>query len=221
MKLVYPEIQSVFHFGNGFFPSAVIENQSLFYRFVKDLNDQCQGESGNAVLSRNDNPIAICGNLELLTNFFPFEINRKKLISKIITKLEQQAVAPEFYEKSQYLLGNIERFIFDLAFQNDFDLEVSKLSVSVLLKSAGICLKENNLSLSENILTYMELMRNNSLASVFVLVNLRSLLDDDTTERFISTCCAYEYNIMLIDNHEYRKLSKEKRIVIDADFCEF
>lgn len=70
-------------------------------------------------------------------------------------------------------------------------------------------------------LTYMELMRANALASVFVFVNLRSLLDDETMEKFTATCCSNEYNIMLIDNREYNKLSLEKRTVIDSDLCEF
>lgn len=221
MKLVYPEIQSVFHFGNGFFPSVVIENPSLFYRFINDLYNQCSGESGSAVLSLNDAPISICGNLELLTDFFSFDINRKNLLAKIAAKLEKQALSPECYERSQHLLSNIEKFIFDLAFQNDFNVEFPRLSISTLLKSAGICLKEDDLFLPEKILTYMELMRNNNLASVFILVNLRSILDEETMEKFIVTCCSHEYNIMLADNHEYCKLSKEKRTTIDIDLCEF
>lgn len=221
MKLVHPEIQTVFQFKTGHFPALVIENPTFFYRFTDDLCRQYNGESGDAVLSFDDHPVAISGNLELHTNFFPFEINRKNLITKITSRLEKQALSAEFYERSQHLLGDIENLLLDLAFQNDFEVEFSKLSMSGLLKAAGIYLKEDDLPLAEKILTYMELMRANALASVFVFVNLRSLLDDETMEKFTVTCCSHEYNIMLIDNREYNKLSLEKRTVIDSDLCEF
>ncbi len=157
----------------------------------------------------------------MLTNFFPFEINRKNLITKITSRLEKQALSAEFYERSQQLLGDIENLLLDLAFQNDFEVEFSKLSISTLLKSAGVYLKADDLPLAEKILTYMELMRANVLASIFVFVNLRSLLDDETMANFTSTCYSHEYNIMLVDNREYNKLSFEKRTVIDIDLCEF
>ena len=221
MKLAYPEIQTVFQFGDGKFPSVVIENPNFFYRFVNDLYCQYNGESGEAVLSEKDVPISILGNLELLTNFFPFELNRKPLLTKISAKLEKSSLSPEFYARSQQLIGNIENFILDLAFQNDLDLKFSKLSVSGILKSAGICLQEDDLTLAEKILTYMELMRANRLASLFVFVNLRSFADTETMEKFTDSCCRHEYNIMLIDNREYERLSLENRTVIDIDLCEF
>ena len=221
MKLVYPEIQTVLQFGDGKFPSVVIENPNLFYRFIDDLFRQYNGESGEAVLSENDVPISISGNLELMTNFFPFEINRKNLLAKISAQLEKSALAPEFFERGQQLVSTVENFMLDLEFKNDLDLEFPKLSVSGILKSAGIYLKEDDLPLAEKILTYMELMLANNLASVFVFVNLRSVMDKETMEKFTVTCSAHEYNIMLIDNREYEKLSLETRTVIDIDLCEF
>ena len=221
MKLVYPEIDTVFHFGDGTFSSVIIENQNLFYRFTDDLYRQCCGESGKSILSAEDNTLSIAGNLELLTDFFPFEINRKTLLNKIIAKMEKSACGTEFYETSQHLLGQIEKLICDLAFQNDLELEMPRLSISSLMKSAGICLKEDYPSLAEKILVYLDLMTAHGLASVFVFVNLRSFLDYKTLESFTDTCCRKEYNILLIDNKEYDKLSREKRTVIDVDLCEF
>lgn len=221
MILAYPEIQTVFQFGKGNFPAIVIENPNLFYHFIDDLYRQCNGENGDAVLAKNDVPISISDNLELVTNYFPFEINRKSLLTKITAKLEKASLAPEFFERSQQIISSIENFILDLAFQNDLDLEYPKLSMPGILKSAGICLKEDDLPLAEKILTYMELMRSFSAASIFVFVNLRSVMDNDMLEKFTATCCTHEYNIMLIDNREYNKLSLEKRTVVDIDLCEF
>ena len=122
MKLFYPEMQTVFQFGQRDFPSLVIENPNLFYRFIDDLFCQYNGNGGEAVLSEKDIPISISDNLELVTNFFPFELNRKNLLTKISAKLEKTSLAPEFFARSQEIISNIENFMFDLAFQNDLDL---------------------------------------------------------------------------------------------------
>ena len=220
MKLVYPEIESVIKFNNGTFPSLVIENPSLFYRFIDDLHRQSRGEDGPVVLSVDEKPIPVSSNLDLISDFFPFEINKKTLLNKILGKMEKQAASQEFYERSQQILGSIEKLIYDLAFQNDLELEPERLSVSSLLKSAGIQLKEDYPDLAEKLLVYMDLMNDNGLASVFVFVNLRSFFDDSALEMFTDSCCRKEHNILLVDNKVYKKLSREERLLIDNDLCE-
>lgn len=220
MKLAYPEIESVINFNKGTFPSLVIENPCLFYRFINELHCQSCGEDGSVVLSIDEKPIPVSGNLDLISDFFPFEINRKTLLNKILSKMEKQAMSQEFYERSQQILGNIEKLIYDLAFQNDLELEPERLSMSSLLKSTGIILKENYPDLAEKILVYMDLMSENGLASIFVFVNLRSFLDDTAIELFTESCCRKEHNILLVDNKVYKKLSREERLLIDNDLCE-
>ena len=134
--------------------------------------------------------------------------------------MEKQAMSQEFYERSQQILGNIEKLIYDLAFQNDLELEPERLSMSSLLKSTGIILKEDYPDLAEKILVYMDLMSENGLASVFVFVNLRSFLDDTAIELFTESCCRKEHNILLVDNKVYKKRSREERLLIDNDLCE-
>ena len=220
MKLAYPEIEFVIKFNNGTFPSLVIENPKLFYRFIDDLHRQSCGADGPVILSVDEKPIPVSSNLDLITDFFPFEINKKTLLNKIFGKMEKQAVSQEFYERSQQILGSIEKLIYDLAFQNDLELEPERLSVSSLLKSAGIQLKEDYPDLAEKLLVYMDLMNDNGLASVFVFVNLRSFLDDSALELFTDSCCRKEHNILLVDNKVYKKLSREERLLIDNDLCE-
>ena len=220
MKLVFPEIESIIRFSNANFPAVIIENPGLFYRFVDDLYLQCCGEDGESVLSIGENPIPIAGNLDLLSAFFPFEINRKILLNKIISQMEKQATSSAFYERSQQLLGTVEKLIYDLAFQNDLELEPARLSIASLLKSSGIMLKEDYPNLAEKLLVYMDLMSDYGLASVFVLVNLRAFMDEETIELFTDSCCRKEYNILLLDNKAYKKLTREERLIIDRDLCE-
>ena len=100
MKLVYPDIETHLVFEEGSFPALIIENQNLFFNFIDDISRQINSESGNAVLSSDNTPIPISGNIDLLTDFFSFEINRKNLLTKIIADLEKHAVAEDFGNRS-------------------------------------------------------------------------------------------------------------------------
>jgi len=220
MKLIHPEIETVFCFGEGVFHSIVIENVDFFYRFVGDLFRQCCGEDGPAVLSIDDEPVALSGNLDLLTNFFPFEINRKILVNKITAKLEKSALSSDFFERSQNLVAHVEKLVYDLAFQNDLEVQLPHLSISSLIKSSGVCLNEDYSSLAEKLLVYMDLMTANDLARLFVLVNVRSLLNHREMEELVCSCCRKGFKILLVDNKPYAELSRERRTVIDSDLCE-
>ena len=221
MKLVFPEFETPLHFAEGSFPSVVIENHGLFYRFVEDLHRQTCGEEGVAVLSSDDEPIPFPEHLDLVTEFFPFAINRKALLNKVIAELGKRALAPEFYARSQQLFSQVENLIRDLAFLEDLELDLPPFSAGALLKAAGVSLKEDYPSLAEKMLVYMDLMTGYGLAEVFVFVNLRCLLEDSVMELFTDSCCRKGYDILLVDSHAYSKLARERRTVIDAELCEF
>lgn len=220
MKLSYPDFFQPILFQKGYFPSLVIENSALFYRFVHDLYCQSHGDDGAAVLSKNDTPITIAGNLNLLTDFFSFEINHKNLLNKIIASLEKQALSPEFYNKTQLLLGQVENLLYDIAFQDEIDVIFSHLSFSSLLKATGPRVKEDYQTLAEKILVYMDLMTMYGLAEIFVLVNCRSVLDLKNLDALVDTCCKKEYRILLVDSTVHPKLLREQRTIIDNDLCE-
>ena len=220
MKLVYPDIETHLVFEDGSFPALIIENQNLFFNFIDDISRQINNESGNAVLSSDNTPIPISGNIDLLTDFFSFGINRKNLLTKIISDLEKQAVDEDFFETSQQLLGKVEKWVIDLAFCADIDVDLPKLSISSLLKSTGLCIKDDFVSLPEKLLTYIDLATRYKLCQIFIFVNLRSFLDYDTISQFTESCCLHGHKILLLDNCAYPRIYREQRTIIDTDLCE-
>ena len=95
-------------------------------------------------------------------------------MTKIIADLEKHAVAEDFLETGQQLLGKVEKWVIDLAFCADIDVDLPKLSISSLLKSTGLCIKDDFVSLPEKLLTYIDLATRYKLCQIFVFVNLRS-----------------------------------------------
>ncbi len=220
MKLAYPEIQKVFDTEEELVNSIVIENQELFLELCSDLYMQTQGFDGKAVLSSNDKPIEIAKNLEFLNQFVPFEINRKNLITKLNSAAEKIAVSPEFYEATMAELSGIERYLFDLINELSGNIECAKLSVSAIIKAAGLQFAEDYDSLCEKVIDYMELVRSYDKNRLFVLVNFRSYVKDSECDAFLDTVHRQQFNVIMIENTEHTLLKNEARYIIDKDLCE-
>ena len=220
MKLVYPALQTAILLSTDCINSVIIEEPGFFYEFVKDLKRQWEGMDGQAVLSGNDETLEISKNMELIIDGINFEINQKTLLNKVLSVLDKTGRSEEYIEKSQRLLAEIERYIYDLSFNFDIELQCDKISIAQILKSAGISIISEYSRLTEVLYSYMQLVREFDRDKVFVFVNLRSFVKEEELQDFADTVLAHEYRVLLLDNHVYPNLTVERRLIVDADLCE-
>ena len=59
---------------------------------LNDINDQIEGETGFSVISCNAKLISFAKQATMITEFVPFEMNRKELISKLYAHLKKCSV---------------------------------------------------------------------------------------------------------------------------------
>lgn len=220
MKLVYPTLQTPIMLSNDCLNSMIIEEPGFFYEIVKDLKQQWEGMDGRAVLSENDEPVEIRKNLELVIDCIDFEINQKTLLTKVLSALERVGRSEDYIEKTQQLLAEIERYIYDVSFDFDVEIQCDKMSIAQILKAAGIRIVSEYDKLTEILYSYMQLVREFDGDKVFVFVNLRSFVKMDELQDFADTVLAHRYRVLLLDNHAYPSLSMEKRLIVDTDLCE-
>ena len=220
MKLVYPTLQTPIMLSNDCINSVIIEEPGYFYGIVKDLKEQWEGMDGRAVLSENDEPVEIRKNLELVIDCIDFEINQKTLLTKVLSALERTGRSEDYIEKTQRLLAEIERYIYDVSFDFDVEIQCDKVSIAQILKAAGIRIISEYDKLTEVLYSYMQLVREFDGDKVFAFVNLRSFVKTEELQDFADTVLAHGYRVLLLDNHAYSSLSMEKRLIVDKDLCE-
>lgn len=220
MKLVYPTLQTPIVLSTDCINSVIIEAPGYFYELVKDLKVQWEGMDGRAVLSENDEPVEIRKNLELIIDCIDFEINQKTLLTKVLSALERVGRSEEYIEKTQKLLAEIERYIYDVSFDFDVEIQCDKMAIAQILKAAGIRIISEYDKLTEILYSYMQLVREFDGDKVFAFVNLRSFVELEELQDFADTVLAHGYRVLLLDNHAYPRLSMEKRLIVDTDLCE-
>ncbi|MGN0504388.1 MAG: type II-A CRISPR-associated protein Csn2 [Ruminococcus sp.] len=219
MKFVYPEIDCVFDTDCGTINTLVIENQKLMYSLIDDIQKQLLGFDGRSVLSENDKILSLDKELELIDRFIPFDINSKALVSKIAADLEKKAISDEWYSRTCESISIIQSLLSSLAFDYSCNIEFSKIGIGSVIKASGIEICDEYNSLGEKIIDYLELVQEFVGKKLFVTVNLRSYISDKEAELFMQTALLHEFNVFMIENCEHKRLSYEKRLIIDADLC--
>ena len=220
MKLVSPLFSTPLCFTEGEILSLVIENQTCFRRFLSDLYSQAEGLDGNAILSRNNKPVVISKSVEILDEYINFDMNRKPLLSKISSFLESEAVNATNYERTQFLLSEWERYIYDLSFSLPCNVSCSKLSISSLLKAGGLSVTLDTKDVLESIIQYMNTIRDLDTEKLYVFINLRSYYSDEKMNAFCETASFHKHTILLVESVARPSLKREKRLTIDKDWCE-
>lgn len=224
MKFAYSDISGVFEWDNRLVPTLVIEDQTFFSRFLKDIYLSFDGVKTPVVLSVDDKPVDMSKYAEVIIDFINFDINRKPLINKICTALERIAVSSEHYVNTQRLLLEIERSVANWSFDFSCDIIANKISVSNIIRAIGIELSNDysgNGADAERIIDYMELVREFEHEKLFVMVNMRSYFSDSVIESFLETVLSHEYKVLLVDSKSHSRLKTEKRLTVDCDLCEF
>ncbi len=221
MKLVYGEMGHVLTFEAGYAVELVVENRTMFRRMVNDFYLQLDGLSGGFVLSVEEKPVEISRSADMVTQFAPFDINRKSLLTKLCSFLERQAQLPEYYMESLQLLDRMELLVERLSEGLSVELQCGKLAIGPILRAIGIEISEEGKGDLERLFDYMNLVRDLDRDRLFVLVNARTFFPDEEMRLFLKTVCAHDFKLLLLESTASPSLPDLKRYVIDEDLCEF
>lgn len=219
MKIIVPHVDYVFDCAGEKMCSIIIENQKLLYFVINDIQEQIQGEDGKTVLSEDNQVLPVSKCAELITQFTPFEMNHKNLISKVVSKMQKVAVDEQHYLKTQQMLSEWERYLMEISIDLVGNFNFSKTLTDTLIKSAGVEFDDTYESLAEKIIDYFELVQEYDRRKLFIVVNLRSYLSDEEMNIFIRDVLARNIQVLLLESSERALLSNEKRYIVDADLC--
>lgn len=219
MKIILPQIDYVFDCSGDGCSSIIIENQNAFYNIVADICNQIAGEEGQSVLSEDNKTLSIAKYGELISQFVPFDINQKNLLTKITTQMQHIAVDESHYMRTNELMGMLERYFMELSVEMVGNLDFQKVTADAMIKASGVHIDDIYDNLGEKLLDYFELVQEYDERKLFVLVNVRSYISDAEMKLFLESVLAREVQILMLEGSEHSLLEKEKRHIVDADMC--
>lgn len=220
MKLVHPNIDQHILIEENKIPLLIVENQKCFASFARSFHEQINGESGNFVLSHENEPLAMDKKMVLIPTLVPFEINQRTHINKLYQRLKDVANDGRHYVETQNLIQSLEGYIYSLENDLDFGVELGEnFDISTIFKGFSVKLAVQG-NLAEQLIDYMQITNDLLGEKIYVIINLRSFLDDFETELFYQTILAKKHHVLLLESSSHKPLLYENRIIIDEDLCE-
>lgn len=221
MKLAYKNMEHILDFNEGHINELVIENKTMFYQLINSMMMQIEGMHGDCILSVDDRPVEFSKYADISVQFAPFELNRKSLLTKLYSSLEKKSQSPEICTKTTEILGELERYVFQLSDELPFEINCRRIAVGPIIKALAPEIEDDDKKPLEKIFTYMELMRELDRDKLFIMVNMRSYFTDEDMEIFAESVCLHDFKVLLLEAVEFPQIKHSKRFVVDNDLCEF
>ena len=220
MMIAYPEADICLEISEDKIPTFVIENQHMFYNMISDIRSQLDGNKGEVILSEDHIPLDMRKTADLLTQFVPFTVNQKELITKLYAVLKKKAVDEKMYQYTQEIYRAIGEYLYQLIEdeENELDITIPE-DITGILKAFDVRFDDSELTLPEKLLEYMLSASELRGHRLFITVNLRSYLTDRETEEFFQSLLLKKIRLMCIESADHPRLINEEVIIIDKDMC--
>lgn len=221
MKLVKPDFLTPFNLYDDKINLLIIENKNTFYGFINELYDLIQDKQSNIVLSKNNIPVKVSSEVELITQFIPFEINNKKILTRLYNKLSNTSVDMDIITDTYNIEMEIQSYIIKLCDNYSFELEFdNNIDIKALLKAVNLKFSENYENLSEKLFEYMTNIRELEGEKLFVLVNFSLYISDEDLQLFFETAVNHRFYLLLIESYNNILGKNINKRIIDNDLCE-
>jgi len=219
MNLVTPFFTGEIKIDTDAVTALVIENPKVFYGIVQDIYLQISGEEGNCVLSNEKGILKFSKVADLTTSFVPFELNEKRLITKINAVLEQEAMGDVHYGETMEILSRIEQFADVLSEGLPYQLYFPGINIGSIVKMLGAVVEDDSESEMERVFQYMQMVRSLLGDKLFIFVNMFSFFERAKLQLFFETAVRHEYRVLLIDSRDFDKMDYMRKVIVDKDLC--
>lgn len=221
MKIVHPKINSRIEISDQQINVLIIEAPDFLYELLTDIKRQIDNFKGDTILSIHDEPVSFNKYVELIIDPLSIEMNNRNILKKVLTAIEKCGQDGVYYERTQKLMAEIEAYINDLSLNFDTNIECHDISLQQILKAAELTVEDEYTRLSDKIYAYMELIREFQGDRLFIFINLSSYIGREELQKFADTVIGHSFQVLLIDSHDFERLEKENRLIVDCDLCEF
>ena len=224
MKLVHPDWNHQIILEDGLSAMISFENPVLFREYLLELKTQINGGNGRFFLSEKDDELPFSSNLMLMPSVLSFDIEDKRAVAKLQSKLKTYVLSDEFFVKTQELLSCIERYADEVSEQFSYSIRYNEPDSAGLLKLIGFEPEYEYSNELDKILEFMNLMHSFCGISSFILVGMSMFFTASEIQMLINDCRSLKHSVLFLDGFLpdgfLNEIHLPQKLIIDADGCE-
>lgn len=220
LKLISGDLEEPIFLSEEYVRLLIIENPTLFYNIVNQLNIQINGGDGRFVLFSDSQELSMETTGELIYDYYNLDFNDKKLLSLLYKKIEKE-VTVYHIEKIHQANTYLNCLMMDILEDLPFAFSCEDITINALLKALAVKFEVDYETLEEKIICLINILVELKKCKFIAFVNLKSILSDEQLLHIYHHCNLEKICLLLIENTQLRtKLSMENVLIVTEDRCE-
>ena len=220
MKLVHPDFETQLNFADCPVYAIFFDDPGLFRRYVSEFSRQQHGEPGRFVLSEDGDEVSFADNIEMITDPLFFEIEDRRIISKMQRQLAAAAVAEDMFAQTQEIIASLSRYAENLKDVYPYPVSYAEPEVAAIIKMLSFHVAHEYQNETEHLLEYMDLMHDICGIGCFVILNAFSCFSLEELSELSESCRYKGHSIAYIESASScsdLRIDFARKIIIDPD----
>ncbi|WP_407396493.1 type II-A CRISPR-associated protein Csn2 [Anaerovibrio sp.] len=197
----------------------VIEAPELMRQCIEDINVSLSLSDAGFMLFDDNKMLNFSKSVDFIFNPFSIELSQKKIMTKILQQICENAVEGDFFQKTQKIKSEINKYIYellatvDIPLTFDYDFQLSKFFSAV-----GISI-DQEIGLLARLLQYVDLCNSILGIRVFIFYGLSNIFTEEELKQFSKETSYKKIYVVMLENSVRDWFGNEKIIVLDKDLC--
>jgi len=220
MRLIHYELENALEWSAPSAKVLVVENPRQCQCFVMGFYRQCRGDDGSWVAEEANKPLVLSKVALFWSEYFAMTETEKKLHTKLLERLAQNALRDEMYVRTHTILSEWEQYVGELVDSIDCDLTVRVPELLSLLKTLGVDWSESSdlLLVLSDYITALSTLTN---VRLLICLHLYDYLSLEELAQLWRHVALHDMYLLDIETHEVPPVDEEKILIVDSDLCEF
>lgn len=221
MKLVNNRYQQHMDFDKYPTYFLIIENSKEYLKTVEELYNECFNNiESDFVLSNNSEILSIQKNSLMLYDYFDLDINNKKIIteinSRVLSFISKQDFVQDFCEINKLIIDINDKIVDNFDFQIEYD---SDFSYDKFIKISNYKI-ESQSKFIDKLMAYVKLYSSLKKIKLVIFVGLSAFLSEQELQTFVKELQYLELKCLMLEPNKKYNFNNTGCIIIDNDLCE-
>ena len=176
-----------------------VEAPSAYQKIMHDFWQQYNGNEGSFILSENGKELKIQKNVECIYNPFSVNLNDKKILTKLYHELSLQSdslLQEDGIELRESIISYFDKLLNTVPYAITYNFE---FELSSIIKALDVQTDSTADTLTEKLCSYMNLLQQLCGISIFVISNLKCLLQNTDLQLLLNLYNIFEFFRILLD----------------------
>ena len=220
MKLVHPDFETQINFADCPVHAVFFDDPMLFRHYVSEFSRQQHGEPGSFVLSEDGEEISLADNVVMITDPLFFEIEDKRIVSRMQRQLAATAVAEDMFTQTQEIIASLSRYAESLKDVYPYSVSYAEPEVASIIKMLSFHVAHEYQNEAERLLEYMDLMHDICGIGCFIILNAFSCFSLGELSQLSESCRCKGHFIAYVESSSAcsdLRIDFARKIIIDPD----